>query len=97
MSRISLLLLLLPILLAGCESKPEAPAKAVVQVPISKELMMTAEQLKRFEMTLERVERKKIPQDLDVAATIQVDDTLTTPVSSLTPGRIEDVKVLRTT
>lgn len=93
MSRISLLLLLLPILLAGCESKPEAPAKAVVQVPISKELMMTAEQLKRFEMTLERVERKKIPQDLDVAATIQVDDTLTTPVSSLTPGRIEDVKV----
>jgi multidrug efflux pump subunit AcrA (membrane-fusion protein) len=49
--------------------------------------------MQRFGLVLETAEVKNLADEIEVAATVQPDETLTTPVSSLVPGRAEQVRV----
>ncbi len=93
MNRFILVCLCAASILCACtktEPSQEAP-KSVTnsQAPIK----LSAEQIQRFKLLIEKARIKDLAQEVEVAATVQPDETLTMPVSSLVPGRAEQVLV----
>lgn len=86
------LLVLLPMVLAGC-TQPQDDVVTNQEVDTHKLLMLTNEELNSIGLTDAVAVVQSIPVKITLSGTIQANPNLTTPVASLVPGRIESVAV----
>ncbi|MBX9693614.1 MAG: hypothetical protein K2Z81_14595, partial [Cyanobacteria bacterium] len=84
------------VFLASCtseEKKASPSANTTVEKPSATSISLTDQELNKARLTYGKAEIRHLPQLLRVAATVQPDETMTMPVSSLVPGRAEEIRV----
>jgi cobalt-zinc-cadmium efflux system membrane fusion protein len=60
---------------------------------VSDPINLTSAEVSRLGLSVEAAQVKKLPVQLDVAGVVQADDTMTLPILSLVPGRVDEVFV----
>ena len=95
MKRLLLLAAILTLPLTACTEVPSAPAasKSTHNVDSSEPIDLTHAQQEKIGLTTESVAVKTLPIISEATGTVRADTSLTTPVISLAPGRIEEVLV----
>lgn len=98
MSRSIIYLVLIVFLLSGCSNEPakkdvEKPADKPTQKKEPVELTFSEAETREAKLALDTAEVRHLPIRIDLAASVQPDETLTMPVSSLVPGCVEQVLV----
>ncbi len=80
--------------LSGCsqpEQNQQPATKSITSEPAP--IKLTPDQMRRAGLVAETAVVRNLAENIEVAATVQPDETLTMPVSSLVPGRAEQVFV----
>lgn len=90
------LLLVMTLALAGCTEAPSTTTTKLVRTPVncSQELTIDPSEGRQFNLTTAEVKSITVPEKLTLNGQIEPDETLTTPVISLMPGRIERAAAL---
>lgn len=91
MSRLTIVLI--AVLLSSCTLSQGNTNVVDKAIDSHQKLLLTDEELARLGLTQATATVESIPVRLTLAGTIQANPNLTTPVASLVPGRIENVKV----
>lgn len=79
--------------LTGCAEQAPADKLTTSLHHVSDPITLNAAEVTRLGLTSEKAKVRKLPVELDVAGVVQADDTMTLPILSLVPGRIDAVYV----
>jgi cobalt-zinc-cadmium efflux system membrane fusion protein len=90
----ALTLTLLLCFLCGCDDTQKTTTASVARTPINAEPELTVDpsEGRHFHLTTAEVKRLTVPEVLVLNGQIEPDETLTTPVISPMPGRVEQAK-----
>jgi cobalt-zinc-cadmium efflux system membrane fusion protein len=86
---------LIAVLLAGCAEKTKTPEtlKNFIELEGPRMLRLTPTQIRDLQVTTAPVQDRIIPDEIELVGQIDENSTLSTPVLSLVPGRVEKVNV----
>lgn len=83
---------MLPLILAGCTaSQPAAPPPHIASP--TDPLSLTEQERTKIGLSTDKVIVRTLPVLIEATGTVRANPNLTTPVISLVPGRVEEVKV----
>jgi len=91
----SLVVIASMILLSACTQEPQETKRPAASSAGDDSAVMTISsgEAAQANLSFDEAKVRQLPQRIELAATVQPDEVLTMPVSSLVPGRAEDVTV----